>query len=79
MIDGDDDSGLGNSDGVLHLGRTKPPLPPGIHGQQRIRSRSIGTASVTTPVRRTKQWPPKFINEHNQHPMIGGEAFSAPR
>lgn len=62
----EDDSGLGNSDSVLHLGSSKPPLPPNstvstISGG-RIRSRSIGTASVTTPVRRPGRWS-RFISE----------------
>lgn len=67
-----DDSGLGNSDSVLHLGISKPPLP-GNAMAQRYRSKSIGTASVTTPIRRDKQW----LRYSQERP--DGEACSAPR
>lgn len=77
-LDDDGDSGFGNSDPLLHISRMKPPLPPAVtmtimqDGQQRSRSRSVGTASVTTPVHRQNWLRLKHIRQH-------AEACSATR
>lgn len=77
-LDDDDDSGFGNSDPMLNMSRTKPPLPPAVamailmDGQQRSRSRSVGAASVTTPVHRRNWLTFKQIRQH-------AEACSATR
>lgn len=71
-----DDSGLGNSDSVLHLANSKPPLPPNTTMGQRVRSRSIGIPSVTLLSLRSREqrWS-RDIDDHDHR----YETFSAPK